>query len=322
MGPSSRLLDLPPMQGSQCPLGMCGGWGHEGRPRLCQAAGSHWDTMCSFMAAPASQITGWRWPGLHQAKHHQQVKVILLLYSALWRPHLEGQVPFWAPSIREAWAGWSEPSLGLAPPSNRQQLKAVVSLVVVFVLFFSFETFTWMKFCLWKITSLQLKETSCFSLSHHHMTAVCSQHAAFGISVLATSVLSVSKRVHRAGGYVHNMAFWADLYTFSFLQPTPFARTHKIKGSAWWRHYGYLRPGNKQPFDGWTISTLNDSMNLFPKNWAKIQVLPSSHVVIGHIINTCGYPGLQADELLNWWAQKGNWGQILTSEGLLVLIQH
>lgn len=53
-----------------------------------------------------------------------------------------GPGTFWAPSTREAWAGWSEPSLGLAPPSNRQQLKAVVSLVVVFVLFFSFETFT------------------------------------------------------------------------------------------------------------------------------------------------------------------------------------
>lgn len=96
-----------------------------------------------------------------------------------------------------------------------------------------------MKFCLWKITSLQLKEASCFSLSHRHMTAVCAQHAAFGTSAFATSVLSVSG----VGGDVHSTACWVDLFPFSFLQPTAFARTHKIKWSAWWRHHGYLRKG-------------------------------------------------------------------------------
>lgn len=56
-----------------------------------------------------------------------------------------------------------------------------------------------MKFCLWKITSLQLKETSCFSLSNYRMTAVYLQHTRFGILGFATSVVSVFKSVHRHG---------------------------------------------------------------------------------------------------------------------------
>lgn len=45
-----------------------------------------------------------------------------------------------------------------------------------------------MKFCLWKITSLGLKETSCFSLSNYLMTAVSLQHTWSSILIFAMSV--------------------------------------------------------------------------------------------------------------------------------------
>lgn len=92
-----------------------------------------------------------------------------------------------------------------------------------------------MKFCLWKITSLGLKETSCFSSSNYLMTAVSLQHTCFGILVFATSVGSVAEggaQAHGSEGMRTTLPSWLN---FSFLiassQPTAFAKRHKIKGA-------------------------------------------------------------------------------------------
>lgn len=86
-----------------------------------------------------------------------------------------------------------------------------------------------MKFGLWKLTSFEVKETSCFSPSDYLMTAVSLQHAHFGILVFATLVGSVVEGAHRHGsqGMRTMLPSWlnfplliASLPTYCFCQST------------------------------------------------------------------------------------------------------
>lgn len=65
-------------------------------------------------------------------------------------------------------------------------------------------------------------------------------------------------------------------------------------------------------------------MNIFPKDWAKIQALPSSHVVIGRIIHTwvwrqmsCWTDGLRKVTGDRFSPQKGFWCLYSTNDKII-----
>lgn len=181
-----------------------------------------------------------------------------------------------------------------------------------------------MKFCLWKITSLGLNETSCFSSSNYLTTAVSLQHARFGILVFATSVGLEVEEVRKDGseGLRTMLPSWLN---FSLLiapsQPAAFAKTHNIKGGRLTgafqrpqpRSYPKCCPMQEATPDHSSPENLQKNVEnphllskssnqpLFPMGWAKIPHFKSSQLHIRSLAPSRRYTG-------TWlWRQMSCW---------------
>lgn len=195
--------------------------------------------------------------------------------------------------------------------------------ISAFLILFFFETFIWMKFCLWKnyITWDEEDFLLFFILLSHDccLFVTCSlQYFGFCSNI---SEMGGGVQRHESEGMRAMLPSLPNLFLLiASPQPTAFAKTHKIKGKRVKRIFQRSQP-RSYPECLPTQEVIPSTLRTGPENLQKnvrhaqpllklsstvskglgynprFQVLPASHTIIGSIRKTRRYPALKADEL-------------------------